>query len=230
MQQDYNTFPDPKNWYNLPYTVDSIDDVYIVEKYGAFYLCKKEKEIPDTVWMATNWACISELLSQIELAHGRVLCTGLGMGLIPLLIANKPEVSEVHVVENDPSIIKLFKKQGFNTNKLVLVQADALTYSESNFDCIMLDHYNGYLDIGYQHMLVMANTIKSNTNSPNALTVPFRWQEFSEHFEKFGLGFLSQESLHRYKYAYKEAIDSMIGITESLKQIHMDRQNVTAFN
>ena len=229
-----STLPSPNGWYNLPYKQGISNDIYLIEKFEIFHLCKKAStmNVEDTIWMTTEWICVSELLSQIELARGKVLCTGLGLGIVPLLVANKPEVSEVHVLEYDRNVLNLFNIQGFDTSKLKIIQADAMSYSDGPFDSILLDHYNGYNEIlfGPKDMINMSKTIRTNTNSLRALVVPFRWQEFAEYSHHFGLSFLTREAVQRYKNAYTDALDSVKDITSQLQYIHKQRSNVTTFN
>lgn len=81
-------------------------------------------------------------LEFLDDAHGRVLIGGLGFGLSPLLIAMKPNVTEVVVVELYQDVIDSFLAQGYNNPKITIVQGDIFTYvDKAPFDSGMVDIY-----------------------------------------------------------------------------------------
>ena len=61
-------------------------------------------------------------------ATGRVIITGLGLGMVLYGILAKPEVTEVLVVEFDPDIIKLTAPH-FSDARLRIVQGDARNFT-----------------------------------------------------------------------------------------------------
>lgn len=64
-------------------------------------------------------------------AHGRVLVTGLGLGMVLQMLLRKPEVEHVTVVEIDPDIIALVGPhyQEMFGERLTIVQGDAWTWT-----------------------------------------------------------------------------------------------------
>lgn len=76
-------------------------------------------------------------------AKGRVLVGGLGLGLYAAMIASKPEVTEVIIIEIDKDIIKLSKPKN---KKISVVNEDLwkfLKETKEKFDYIYVDiHYS----------------------------------------------------------------------------------------
>jgi hypothetical protein len=65
----------------------------------------------------------------IENAHGRVLITGLGLGVLVSALLAKPEVEHITVVEIDRDVIGLTGHYYSNHPKVRLVNADALAFA-----------------------------------------------------------------------------------------------------
>ena len=78
-------------------------------------------------------------------AKGNVLVLGLGMGYVPFMMALKPEVKSITIVEKDPEIIDLFNSlilPSFkNKEKIKIVEDDAINFVKKNnkFDYIFAD-------------------------------------------------------------------------------------------
>ena len=64
----------------------------------------------DQEWMSLNQHEIRTMETPIALARGKVLTLGLGLGYFAFMASNKDEVREVHIVEMDLELIKLFNK------------------------------------------------------------------------------------------------------------------------
>ena len=64
----------------------------------------------DQEWMSLNQHEIRTMETPIALARGKVLTLGLGLGYFAFMASNKEEVNEVHIVEMDLELIKLFNK------------------------------------------------------------------------------------------------------------------------
>ena len=62
----------------------------------------------NNIWMSLNPNEIETMKPYIEKAKGNVLVLGLGMGYVPFMMALKPEVKSITIVEKDPDIISLF--------------------------------------------------------------------------------------------------------------------------
>lgn len=216
-------FPNPSGWFDLPYRELECRGLSI-GPFDTGHALYAEEAGGSGIWMATSWQCIAELLSQIEPAYGRVLCTGLGMGLVPLLIADKDEVDSVVVIECDDRVIELFMAQGFDLSKIEIVQGDATTHRDERFDCLMLDHYNGYYELGLDFMMKEVAGIRANTKSHDAIAVPFRWTETEATSDSpIGLPPMTAQERERYVNAYTHAHDAIACTVESLKRIDSRR-------
>jgi hypothetical protein len=222
----------PDNWFHLPFITGSSGTCSIEEYQGGYALISKKTNWIDNVWFCTSWPSIADLLSQYEYATGRVLCTGLGLGILPLLVQSKAEVSEVVVLENDPAVLELFYMQKFSIPKLKIIECDAESYTDSeSFSTILPDHYNELPKDELTSLMRSVNVIRHNTYSPDAIVLPFRWTEFSLYTcshrtgwgTKIGMPYMSKEQEHRYIRATKQALDQATNICAILRQINLNR-------
>lgn len=134
------------------------------------------------VWMGndhTYMSGISGLRSQYYNASGRVLVAGLGLGILTLLLAEKKEVTEVIVVEIDPDVIRAFRANGWNEDKITLHTSPIQSFTDANkYDWILLDHYNqkGGLNLYYNLTQDIKQIIK-NVGEPTNSVDCFTWEE-----------------------------------------------------
>lgn len=84
-----------------------------------------------------------EMYSSYDLAYGDVLLSGLGFGILPKMITNKPSVSSITIVEKNSSVIDLYYENNPKIKNINIVCEDINEYKnlEKPFDCIFLDHY-----------------------------------------------------------------------------------------
>lgn len=97
---------------------------------------------------------IADHMRFIEQAEGKVLIAGLGIGMVTLAVAAKPEVSEVVVLEVNPHVIKLVGPS--MPEKVRVVKADALTWTPAPgevFDRAWMDIWS---DISTENLTQMA--------------------------------------------------------------------------
>jgi len=64
-----------------------------------------------TLWMNDSSMELTAIAPAVEHAHGRVLTSGLGLGLFVALVATKPNVDSVTVIEREQKIINLVYPQ-----------------------------------------------------------------------------------------------------------------------
>ena len=99
----------------------------------------------NNIWMSLNPNEIETMKPFIARGKGNVLVLGLGMGYVPFMLANKPEVKSITIVEKDQNIIDLFNKLLFpsfiNKNKIKIIKDDAINYVNKNhkYDYIFAD-------------------------------------------------------------------------------------------
>ena len=106
-------------------------------------------------WMTITPNEIETMKQPIAKAHGRVLTLGLGLGYYAFMVSEKPNVSEITVVEKDKSVIELFKRvilpQFPHSEKVRIIEADALDYMEKDapkeaYDFIFADLWHDQSD------------------------------------------------------------------------------------
>lgn len=98
-----------------------------------------------TNWMQTDRDYThtrNTMFAHFDLAHGDVLITGLGFGIIATAIAEKEEVTSVTVLEISQDVIDAFLANNVPSEKIKIIQADACTYeTDIEYDCLLPDHY-----------------------------------------------------------------------------------------
>lgn len=151
----YNSF--------LPYEGFIFDDVSYDKKnlyseinhLGFFAKDFKYLELlnKDKIWMSITPYEIETMKKPISKAKGHVVTFGLGLGYFPYMCSLKDDVIDVTIVENDKTIIDLFKKEIFpffpHKEKIRIVEADAYDYLKNGMkgcDYLFIDLYHDEKD------------------------------------------------------------------------------------
>jgi hypothetical protein len=98
----------------------------------------------DSYWFSNGEQCDLGIGGQRCMYYkgtGKVLTT-LGMGILPLLLALKDDVTEVVCYENDKDKIDAFNAQDFDKSKITIVNDDLRNITNiDEYDSILLDAY-----------------------------------------------------------------------------------------
>lgn len=106
-------------------------------------------------WMTLTPVDLDTCEDAIRDAHGKVVTFGLGLGYYAYMVAEKPEVESVTVVELSDGVIRLFREhilpQIPNKDKIKIVHADAFEYAErvmpsEHFDYAFVDTWRDASD------------------------------------------------------------------------------------
>lgn len=95
----------------------------------------------DDIWMSDTPLEQESYKPAVEKARGNVLICGLGIGLLPTFIKDKPEVKHIDIVEISKCVIKLVWEQ-IRTPKMEIIHGDAWKYlakSPKKYDFIHVD-------------------------------------------------------------------------------------------
>ena len=112
------------------------DDLYEVIPLGFF---TERFDFPAVLEAGNEWMTLTPVdldtcEEAIRAAHGRVVTFGLGLGYYAYMVARKPEVESITVIERSPDVIRLFKKHIFpyfeSKEKVRIINADAFEYAE----------------------------------------------------------------------------------------------------
>ena len=145
-------------------------------------------------WMTLTPVDLDTCDEAIELAHGRVVTFGLGLGYYAYMVSEKPEVESVTVIEKSPDVIRLFEKYIFpyfsHKEKVRIICADAFEYAErempkENYDLAFVDTWRDASDGApmYEKMRALEN-LSPNTRFEywieNFLISRLRYLKFCE--------------------------------------------------
>jgi len=140
----------------------------INQKWMGYNLENKENKEND--WQA-HWQA-REFFIELELAYGKCVTSGLGLGVIQTLLAEKDNVTEVIVYEKNPDVIEMFKilaeKSNIDTSKIVIINEDANNIKNITCDCLFLDHFE------YEPFSEIEETVK-RIASQNTINIVWFW-------------------------------------------------------
>jgi hypothetical protein len=96
-------------------------------------------------WFRYNYdyhTTVKEFNSSYDVAYGHCVLSGLGLGVLPALLLQKPEVKSITVYEISEDVIKLNKIVGFvDLNKITVINKPIEEANNIECDCLLLDHY-----------------------------------------------------------------------------------------
>jgi hypothetical protein len=141
-------------------------------------------------WMGTDKNFIhpkDTLYSQYDLAHGNVLLTGLGFGILAVALAQKENVSSVTVLELNSDVTKAFLENNSQNDKIKIIQGDATSYTtDLKYDCLLPDHYEFQSDSWkLRDMSNIFKRVDAETYWPWSIERLFLRQEFPKDDSEF---------------------------------------------
>jgi hypothetical protein len=143
-------------WYHIPYKEGKWGTTRIFKQDGITFLGNDASDY----WFSNGLYAELGIQGQRLMWHaakGNVLCC-LGMGILPMLCALKPEVTSVTAIEIDKNIIDAFNEQGFDTTKIDIINIDMLDLEDiSKFDTIFLDAAKVQDEFFEKHKEVLKN-------------------------------------------------------------------------
>lgn len=71
---------------------------------------------------------ISDFKYFAHIAHGSVLINGLGLGVLLKALLNKPEITDITIIEKSEDVIKLVAPTYSIDKRITIINADAFTY------------------------------------------------------------------------------------------------------
>ena len=156
MSFDINTVPKIKLSINEK---NSAKIIKIENRYYSLFVDNKRQMMLD---LHTNHE-IKEMYSSYDLGYGKILISGLGFGILPLWLANKPGVDTIHIVEISQDVVDMFLEKNLLPDNVTIEIADISNYkTKEKYDCILLDHYE--LTLAEDQLFDMQNIAK---NIPN---------------------------------------------------------------
>ena len=159
-------------------------------------------------WMTLTPVDLDTCDEAIDAAQGDVITFGLGLGYYAYMVARKPEVRSITVVEKSPDVIKLFNEcilpHFEHPEKLRIVEADAFQYAENimpneHYDLAFVDTWRDASDgaVMYKKMKPLER-LSPNTKFlywiENFLISRLRALRFAELCDRYDRGELNMSS------------------------------------
>ena len=115
--------------WHLRHHLPSMSEGYLTQSFvegNRFVLYEGRKP-----WMSTGLFEVESHAWHVQAAHGLVVVAGLGMGMYAYAVSQKPEVTQVVIIERDPRVAEVLEKAAAFSNwpgraKIQLLLADAL--------------------------------------------------------------------------------------------------------
>lgn len=134
-----------------------------------------ERDGDGTLWMTDTAHERLSSLPLVENAHGHVLISGLGLGMVLPPVLQKKSVTQVTVLEKSCDIIKLVGKR-FTHPKLTILEEDVFFYKppadSPRYDVVFHDIWPHVCDGNLPQMTVLKRRFVHWMNKKN----PRRWQ------------------------------------------------------
>lgn len=210
---------------------DSEDNVDIVKSFIHYLLyVNGQRQMVLNLYSSKE---IKEMYSCYDLAYGDVLLSGLGFGILPLWIAQKPTVKSVTVVEISESVKNLFLKRNKLPDNVSIVIEDFDNFkTDKYYDCVIPDHYEqNYYKYRIKQLQNIAKNIpnhklfwcwsmewlyiRSIFNKENVESFVFdkdnvsgKWKDFKKIMGIDTIPDLDDKTLNKYVYTYCDIMDS----------------------
>ena len=167
----------------------------------------------DTEWMSLNQHEIRTMEVPIALARGKVLTLGLGLGYYAYMVSLKEEVKEVHIVEMDLELIKLFNKYLLplfpHPEKIHIHKADAFYFIENikdkDYDFIFSDLWHDVSDGAPSYLKLKKHFYN------------FKYTQCSYWIENSIISYLRMSVIDVMKYEYNHSKAVLDEFKESIK-------------
>lgn len=150
---DYNTVP------KFSIKPATIGEFSLSFEENTYRLCKGNDQL--MVLYKPNYRELKEQYAMYDLAYGDVILTGFGLGILPLWVAAKPEVTSVTVLELSKEVVDLFLLNNTMPENITIIYADAKTYTtDKQYDCLFMDHFPDHKQFPvYEEVANIANNI-----------------------------------------------------------------------
>lgn len=117
-----------------------------------------------------------ELKTQVDMAQGHVICTGLGLGIREQWLLTKPEVTRLTVLECSEGVIAMHREHSewLNDPRVEIIHCDASAYTGS-CDWLLLDHFLDLLSLDEYRAAIVADPIAQNIDHQAGWAWPLEW-------------------------------------------------------
>jgi spermidine synthase len=150
---DYNTVP------RFAIKPASIGEFSLSYEENTYRLCRGDIQL--MCLYKPNYRELKEQYAMYDLAYGDVILTGFGLGILPLWVASKPNVTSVTVLEMSKEVVDLFLLHNTMPENITIIYANAKTYTtDKKYDCLFMDHFPDHKEWPvYKEVAQIANNI-----------------------------------------------------------------------
>ncbi len=232
-----------KNEVYEPYQAFICDDIFPDEDFKELPILGffSEKFVFPTVlendneWMTLSPVDLDTCVDAIELAKGKVVTFGLGLGYYTYRVSQKPEVEQITVVDKSEDVIGMFEKyilpQFPHREKVKIVHADAFEYAKKqmpreNFSLAFMDTWRDVSD-GFDMYLRMKKLEYLNPNThfmywvEGMMLSHLRWLVFEEVWNEINSKSLGEGRFNMAVLSSYEQICELLS-KDSLRRLAAD--------
>lgn len=111
----------------------------------------------ETLVMSNTPDEIRDFSHFVHRATGKILVNGLGLGVLLRALLDKPEITEITVIEKSQDVIKLVSET-YKDKRLTIINADAFEYQppkEKRYDCVWHDIWDNITSDNIPEMKIL---------------------------------------------------------------------------
>ena len=164
-----------------------------------------------------------EFASSVDLAYGKCVLSGLGLGILAGMLLNNPKVTSITVYEVSKEVIELNRTCGESFNKIEVIHQSMRDVKNIECDCLLLDHYEHESD---EYIIDDVSEISYNNN---AKCIWFwRAEPMIEHFKDIGKITNIQKSYDTW--AASTGIRNLTNLTEQQLNYYISQWDTAGYN
>ena len=103
-----------------------------------------------------------EFASSVDLAYGKCVLSGLGLGILPGMLLKNPKVTSITVYEVSKQVIEMNRTYGESFKKIKVINQSIRDARNIECDCLLLDHYEHESD---EYIVDDVSEISHNNNA-----------------------------------------------------------------
>ena len=189
--------------------------------------CKGYKlTIDGNQWMTYSPNGLSqekEFTSSVDLAYGKCVLSGLGLGILAGMLLNNPKVTSITVYEVSKEVIELNRMCGESFKKIEVIHQSMRDVKNVECNCLLLDHYEFESD---NDIIDDVSEISYNNNA-NCVWF-WRAEPMIQHFKDMGKT-LDIEKAYQM-WAASTGIRNLPKLSERQLNYYISRWDIAGYN
>lgn len=164
-----------------------------------------------------------EFASSVDLAYGKCVLSGLGLGILAEMLLKNPKVTSITVYEVSKEVIQLNHMCGESHKKIEVIHQSMRDVKDVECDCLLLDHYEHESD---DYIIDDVSEISYNNNA--SCVWFWRAEPMIQHFKDMGK-ILNIKNAYDI-WAASTGIRNLPKLTEQQLKYYIGQWDTTGYN